>query len=128
MARRYVFVDVETTGLDNRRDAMIEAAAVAWEAGEEVACEASLLDPGRPIPDFITQLTGIDDKMVARAQSISAFRPKLNAIIGENVIVGHNVGFDVGFLQAEQIAYGNHSLDTVTLASIILPTLGRYGL
>ncbi len=128
MTRRYVFVDVETTGLDNRRDVMIEVAAVAWQDGQEVDCVAALLDPGRPIPDFITQLTGIDDKMVAKAKRITAIRPKLNAIIAENIIVGHNVSFDVGFLQAESMAYGNHIIDTVTLASIIMPRLGRYNL
>ena len=89
---------------------------------------ASLLNPGRPIPDGITQLTGIDDKMVAKAKKVGSIRPKLNTIIADHVIVGHNVSFDVGFLQAENMAYGNHILDTVTLASIIMPRLGRYSL
>ncbi|HFC12983.1 MAG TPA: DEAD/DEAH box helicase, partial [Anaerolineae bacterium] len=128
MTKRYVFVDVETTGLDSYRDTMIEVAAVAWQDGKEVDRFAALLNPGRAIPPMITDLTGISDAMVAKAKKVGSIRPKINAIIGDHIIVGHNASFDVGFLQAENMAYGNHVLDTVTLASIILPSLGRYKL
>jgi DNA polymerase-3 subunit epsilon/ATP-dependent DNA helicase DinG len=77
---------------------------------------------------MITRLTGINQHMVAKAPSIYSQRSRLKKLIADHVVVGHNVGFDLGFLNAESIAMGAHRVDTIALASILLPGAGRYGL
>ncbi|MGH2536057.1 MAG: helicase C-terminal domain-containing protein [Candidatus Promineifilaceae bacterium] len=123
-----VVVDLETTGLDPRRDSIIEVAAVTV-AGGRIADEwSSLVDPGRPLPAYIASLTGISQEMLAGAPDMGRLRPTLRAILGERPIAGHNVEFDLAFLQAENLALGNRRLDTLSLASILLPRAGRYSL
>ena len=126
--RTYVFVDVETTGVRTHYAEMIEVSAMRWEDGEIVDSFSSLLKPKDSIPEEITQITGITDAMVKNAPKIDAVRADLRRVIGDAVVVGHNVDFDLGFLQEEFLAIGNHKLDTITLTSILFPTLGRYGL
>ncbi|MEW5989359.1 MAG: helicase C-terminal domain-containing protein, partial [Chloroflexota bacterium] len=55
-------------------------------------------------------------------------RPQLRRFLGDHVLIGHNVEFDLGFLREEGLALGSHRLDTLTLATILYPTAGRYGL
>lgn len=124
----YVFLDLETTGLDGRRDAIIEVALIVWRDGVVVDAWSSLINPQREIPPEITRITGIDGRLVADAPTLAAVRGRIRRLLGDHVLVGHNVDFDLEFLRAEQLAYGNHRLDTLTLASILLPRLGRYDL
>lgn len=124
----YVFVDVETTGLNPQRDAIIEVAAIVWRDGKTLETFETLINPNRPIPTEITQITGIDDNMVADAPAMFSVRTQLKRIIADHVLVGHNVGFDQSFLQAERLALNNYRVDTVTLASILAPEIGRYSL
>ncbi len=128
MASTYVFIDTETTGLDPRQDVIIEVGAVVWRDGEVLEEYTTLVAPNRPIPPAITRLTGITDEMVANAPSLYTLRNQLRRLIGDHFVVGHNVGFDLGFLQAESLAVNNRHVDTLTLASILLPSLGRYSL
>jgi ATP-dependent DNA helicase DinG len=128
MNRTYVVVDVETTGLDPDRDAIIEVAAVSLQNGAVIDEFSSLVQPHQEIPPYITQMTGITDEMVADAPTMYALRARLKRILGDHILVGHNVGFDLGFLRAERLGIGQHRLDTVTLASILLPDAGRYNL
>ncbi len=128
MTTTYVAVDLETTGLDPDYDAIIEVAAVTFKAGEILEEWSSLVNPDQEIPEFITKLTGIDDAMVVSAPNISSIRSQLRQILADHPIVGHNVGFDLGFLQAAGLARSNHRIDTITLASILLPEAGRYSL
>lgn len=124
----YVAVDVETTGLDPAGDAIIEIAAIAFRGDEIVEEWSSLVDPGRDIPPFITQLTGITQAMLKKAPSLQTLRSQVRRLLGERVVVGHNVAFDMGFLEAAGLGLGQHRLDTITLASILLPAAGRYSL
>ncbi len=128
MAQTFVFLDVETTGLNPDRDRIIEVAVVAWRDGEIVDQLTSLINPKIAIPSFVSQLTGITDEMVKNAPSLPMIRPKIKRIIGDGIIVGHNVQFDVSFLQAAQIVHHNHRMDTLALASILLPEAGSYDL
>ncbi|MDT8306225.1 MAG: helicase C-terminal domain-containing protein [Anaerolineae bacterium] len=128
MSRTYVAVDVETTGLDPYRDAIIEIAVVRFNEDEILEAWSSLVDPGCEIPPFITQLTGIRQEMVDDAPSILSLRSRLRALLGDDVIVGHNVSFDMGFLEEVHVGAGQHRLDTVTLASILYADQARYGL
>ncbi len=73
-----VALDIETTGLDPRRDAIIEIGAVRFSGKRVEAQWESLINPGRPIPPLITQLTGINDAMVHKAPQ-SARNPHMVA-------------------------------------------------
>jgi DNA polymerase-3 subunit epsilon/ATP-dependent DNA helicase DinG len=128
MARTYVAVDVETTGLDSVRDEIIEVAAITFEGADITDEFVSLVNPRTDIPPFISKLTGITDAMVTEAPVMSSLRATLKRKLADHVIVGHNVEFDLSFLRANQLGYGNHRLDTVTLATILVPEAGRYGL
>jgi ATP-dependent DNA helicase DinG len=128
MTTTYVAVDVETTGLYPERDAIIEVAAVIFRDGEIVEEWSSLVNPNRNVPAFISQLTGITNDMVESAPAMFSLRPQLKRTLANHVIVGHNVGFDMGFLEAERLGIGQHRVDTITLASILLPASGRYSL
>jgi DNA polymerase-3 subunit epsilon/ATP-dependent DNA helicase DinG len=123
-----VVLDIETTGLDPRRDAIIEIGAVRFR-GSRVEDEWSeLVNPGRPVPHFITQLTGITDEMVAGAPRISEVLPALEGFVGDHPILGHRVAFDLGFMRQQGLFGANVPLDTYDLAAVALPDAGRYGL
>lgn len=128
MSITYVAVDVETTGLDAQNDRMIEVAAVTFRGNEIVDEFTTLINPHRDLPPYITKLTGITQAMVDEAPGMFGVRSRLRSIIGEHVLVGHNVSFDLGFLNAERLAIGNHIVDTITLATILVPEAGRYNL
>ncbi len=118
----FVAVDVETTGLAPGRHKLIEVGAVRIRGGEPVATFSKLINPGRHIPQFITQFTGISEYMVSRAARASKVLPKLQEFIGDRPIVGHNIGFDLGFLnyEAEQCGMATpfpvEGIDTIALA------------
>ncbi len=128
MPNTYVIIDIETTGLDPRSDAIIEVAAVALQGNDILDEFTTLVNPHREIPPHITQMTGITDEMVVDAPTMFKVRSRLRAILGDHILVGHNVGFDLGFLREERLGVGNHRLDTATLASILVPEAGRYSL
>ena len=128
MPKTLVALDLETTGLDSERDAIIEIGAIKFK-GERVEGELStLINPGRKIPPFVTQLTGITDAMVTNAPRLNAVLPELEEFVGDAPVIGHNVKFDLGFLRAKRVLRYNDALDTYDLASVLLPTAGRYNL
>ncbi len=123
-----VALDIETTGLDPQKDAVIEIGAVRFN-GRRVEDEwSTLIHPGRTIPPFITRLTGITDQMVVQSPSIKSVLPELVEFVGETPVVGHNVAFDLSFLRRYNILFDNEILDTYELASVLLPNAGRYNL
>jgi ATP-dependent DNA helicase DinG len=123
-----VALDIETTGLDPQKDAIIEIGAVLFN-GKRIEDEwSSLINPGRKIPPFITQLTGITDHMVLEAPSIQNIVSDLRQFVGDCSILGHNVGFDLSFLRRQGLFKRNDVRDTYEIASVLLPTAGRYGL
>ncbi len=124
---RVVFcvVDLETTGGSPAHCAITEIGAVKLVGGRCVGTYQTLVDPGTAIPPEITVLTGITDAMVRRAPRVEAVLPSLLEFIGDAVIVGHNVRFDVGFLDAALRRDGrprltNRRLDTLALARRLL--------
>jgi DNA polymerase-3 subunit epsilon/ATP-dependent DNA helicase DinG len=123
-----VALDIETTGLDPRSDSIIEIGAVRF-SGSRVESEwSTLVNPGRPIPSFITHLTGITNMMVSKAPPIKAVIQDLADFVGDLPVLGHNVRFDLSFLQQHKILMQNEALDTYELASVLMPTAGRYNL
>ncbi len=128
MSLSCVALDLETTGLEAERDAIIEIGCVKLIDGRVVAEWTSLVNPGRPIPLKITQLTGISDADVADAPSLRHVGHELTRFIGTLPVVGHNVGFDLGFMQARGLYHDNPAVDTFELASLLLPRQDRYTL
>jgi DNA polymerase-3 subunit epsilon len=117
----FCVLDLETTGGSSEFEAITEIGAVKYRGGEEVGRFATLVNPLRAIPPFITVLTGITDSMVANAPTIDETLEPLLAFIGDSVLVAHNARFDVGFINAALVRHGrdrlaNRVLDTVGLA------------
>jgi ATP-dependent DNA helicase DinG len=126
--RIYTAIDLETTGLDPQRDAIIEIGAVKFRGDEVLEEWSSLVDPGRSIPEAITDLTGISNSMVQGAPSLRDVLPRLSSFVRDLPVVGHNVSFDLSFLNRCHVLTDNLSLDTFELAGILVPHAGRYGL
>lgn len=99
----FVVVDLETTGGSHKEAAITEIGAVKIKAGEIVGEFQTLVNPGTPIPAFITVLTGITDAMVVKAPTIGEALFSFLEFAGssnETVLVAHNAPFDIGFLRA----------------------------
>jgi len=94
----YVVIDLETTGLDPRFDEIIEIAGIKYSAGVEVARFESFVKPESKLPEFITELTGITDDMLRDAPPIERVLPDFLSFIGDTIVVGHNVNFDINFI------------------------------
>ena len=107
----FVVIDLETTGGAPDDDAITEVGAIKLRGGECLGTFQSLVDPGVAIPPFITYLTGITEAMVAPAPRIEAVLPVLLRFIGDAVVVGHNVPFDLRFLNANLRRHGHAPLD-----------------
>ncbi|MBC7878223.1 MAG: 3'-5' exoribonuclease [Anaerolineales bacterium] len=123
-----VSIDIETTGLDENREAIIEVAAVKFN-GRRVENEfTTLINPGKAIPDFITGLTGIDNSMVRQAPRLRDIAQTLTDFVGDAPILGHNVKFDIGFLRKAGLFQFHQTIDTYELASVLMPTASRYNL
>ena len=124
-----VALDIETTGLSEDRDAIIEIGAVRFK-GHRVEDEwTTVINPGRHIPEFITGLTGISDVEVRNAPRLRDVVHELDSFVGDAPVVGHNVRFDLGFIQKQAgILHDNEVLDTYELAAVLMPTASRYNL
>lgn len=126
---RFVALDLETTGLDTQRDAIIEIAAVRFVDGRPTEHWATLVYPQRPIPDHITRITGIHDGMVAAAPSIEEVTEGLQAFVGQDVLVGHNIQkFDLAFLRVQGLFHQHPVVDTLRAAEVLLPRSPSYAL
>lgn len=123
-----VAVDLETTGLDPSYERIIEIGAVKFQGDEILEEWQSLVQPGCPIPFNVTQLTGITDEDVSDAPALSRVLPDLRHFIGDAPILGHNVRFDLSFLQRAGLHLSNPGIDTYVLASVMYPAAPRYNL
>jgi ATP-dependent DNA helicase DinG len=123
-----VALDIETTGLDPDKDAIIEIGAVRFSSRRVEDEWSTLINPGRPIPPFITQLTGINDQMVREMPNLRAVINELKDFVGDAPVLGHNIRFDLAFLRKNKILLLNETLDTYEMASVLMPTTQRYNL
>lgn len=133
----YVVLDLETTGLDAHFDNIIEIACMHINDGEIVNTFHTYVKPPlleyfdgsrHYVDSFITKLTGITDDMLKDAPTFDDIAKKLYGFIGQSVIVGHNVNFDINFLydnflKSLNIPFQNDFVDTMRIARIILPEL-----
>ncbi len=123
-----VCLDIETTGLDSEKDAIIEIGAVKFKDKRVIAEYSSLVNPRRPINQFITNLTGITNAMVMNAPLISDILREFVDFVGDAPVLGQNVGFDLSFFHNLGALKHNETIDTYELASVLLPTASRYNL
>ncbi|MCZ6737743.1 MAG: exonuclease domain-containing protein, partial [Actinobacteria bacterium] len=117
----FCVLDLETTGVSPANCEITEIGAVKYKGGELVGSFQTLVDPGQAIPPSITFLTGITHAMVLDAPRIESALPVFLEFIGVAIVVGHNVRFDLSFLNAAatRLGYGrleNKSVDTAALA------------
>lgn len=96
--KSYIVIDIETTGLDPSRDNIIEIAAIKIYNGEISDTFSSLINPGVQVDSFITELTGITNKDLSTAPSPNTVLSNFYDFLGDSIIVGHNVHFDINFL------------------------------
>ncbi len=128
----FVVIDTETTGLRPGPDRVIEVACVRVRGGEAIDSFQTLINPIRRIPPFIAQFTGITQEMVNDAPTAKEIMPDVMHFIDGAIVVGHNVGFDIGFLSYEAQLVGRafppDGLDTIPLARRFCPGLKRFKL
>lgn len=122
----YVLVDIETTGLSPIYDDIIEIGAIKVENNKMVDEYSQLIKIDRILPQKITELTGITDSMLATGKMPKTVLEEFVNFVGNNVIIGHNVNFDLGFLCNKCKKYldynlNNDYIDTLYLARKLVP-------
>jgi DNA polymerase-3 subunit epsilon/ATP-dependent DNA helicase DinG len=129
LARTYVSLDLETTGLDTQSDAIIEIGAVKFTRERIVDSFSTFVNPHRSIPERVQALTGIRPEDVEDAPPLEAVAADIEQFVDGCVLVGSNViGFDAPVLDAKGIRHGTEMYDTHDLATFLLPGLAEYGL
>lgn len=123
-----VALDIETTGLDSQNDSIIEIGAVKFKENRVVAEFSKLINPRKPINSFITNLTGITNSMVMNAPYIADVLPEIQDFIGDAIILGQNIDFDLSFFKKFGAFRDNLTIDTYELASVLMPSASRYNL
>ncbi|NLK50494.1 MAG: DEAD/DEAH box helicase family protein [Candidatus Cloacimonetes bacterium] len=129
----FVALDLETTGLDPKKNEIIEIAAIRYVQGKKTDVFQSFVSPKGSIPKFIYHLTHIDPQMLQKAPRLEDVLPQVIQFIGDSVIVGQNVSFDIGFLDAALQREGrpvitNDRWDTMELSRIYLPFINDHSL
>ena len=129
---RFVVFDLETTGLSKDSDKITEIGAVKIENGKITDHFSTFVNPQRPIPQKIVELTSITDEMVAGAPKIEEILPKFFEFCKGCVLVAHNAEFDTGFIKKSAsdllVEYNFSHLDTLMLARALYPELGNHRL
>ncbi len=127
MTDSYVCVDLETTGLDPKRDKIIEIGAVRVERGEMIEEWKSFVNPGQKLSERIVELTGIHDEELAGAKPIGEILPSFFSFLREDVLLGHSILFDFSFLKKaavnEKLLFERRGIDTLKIARKYLKNL-----
>lgn len=123
-----VALDLETTGLDIEQDSIIEIGAVRLRDGKIDEEFGILVNPGFVIPAETTHITGIHQDDLRNAPLLTDVLPQISDFVGQAPVIAHNVAFDIGFMRRFGTLKQNLPIDTVELASILLPRVPRYGL
>lgn len=117
----YTIIDLETTGLSPYYDDIIEFAAIKVKNNKIVETYQQLINPGYEIDEYITDLTGITNEMLSTAPSINVLIDKILDFISDDIVIGHNVNFDINFLydrvnSIKKTAFSNNFIDTMRFA------------
>jgi DNA polymerase-3 subunit epsilon len=130
-SKRYVICDVEATGLDTERD-LIEIALITWQDGRITDIYQSLINPLRPIPEFISNLTSITNRTLREAPKFYDIADAIKIRLEGAIFVSHNTDFDLGLLQKKFHELGEElkvqKFCTLKAAHEIIPGLLNYNL
>lgn len=129
----YVVFDIETTGLSAYYNEIIEISAIKVRNDKVVDEFSSLIKPQGKISSFITNLTGISNEMVNDAPCIDKVLKDFLLFIGNDVLIGHNVNFDIGFVNTNLLRLGHDQLcndfvDNLRIARKVLTELHHHRL
>ena len=128
----YVVFDIESTGLNAVKDKIIEIGAVKIKGGEVIDRFSTFVNPLRPIPYEIFQLTSITDDDVTPAPVIDVVLPEFIDFCDNAVMVAHNADFDMGFIDAKarelNLNWDKTYIDTLSLARFLIPDSNKYTL
>ena len=118
----FIAIDTETTGLSARQNQIVELTAIKFEAWEPIEIFTTLINPGVPIPEEASSIHGITDEMVQDAPKIAEVIKSFDEFIGKKNLVGHNLPFDLGFLDyagSEYSSVKRKYYDTLYLAKLL---------
>ncbi|MBS6159783.1 MAG: 3'-5' exoribonuclease [Firmicutes bacterium] len=125
--REYVTLDLETTGLEPKRDRIIEIGAVKVSNGVVIGEYTTLIDPQLEIPERISKLTGISNDMVQGKPLIQKVLGEFLEFCGDLPLLGHNILFDYSFVKHQAVNCGlefeKEAVDTLKIARAVLPDL-----
>lgn len=124
----FVSLDLETTGFEPKKDKIIEFGAVKFDLSGNKETLRFFINPGIPLPQIITHITGITDKDLQSAPKFAEKIDEIRNFIGDLPIIGHNIKFDTGFLRENGMEINNIEYDTLEMASILIPSLPSYSL
>ncbi len=129
----FVAVDIETTGLDPATSEVLELAAVRFRYGDALEAFEQLVRPEGAIPPEVQMLTGIRPEAVAGCPSLHEALPRFRNFVGQGPVVGHNLGFDLSFLEPALRKGGLPPLpaariDTLLLSRLVFPTAAGHSL
>lgn len=127
MINSYIAIDLETTGIAPTKDRIIEIGAIRVQDGVETGEYSTFINPQMSIPGRITDITGIDNTMVAGAPDIKTAFGELIGFMGDLPMLGHNVIFDYSFLKCAAMSFGmefeRDGIDTLRIARRVVPEL-----
>ena len=128
----YCVLDLETTGLSFRTEKITEVGIMKIKNGKVIDTFETFVNPEKPIPYKVVEVTKITDDMVKDAPKIDEVFPKILEFVGDSVLVAHNADFDIGFLKynASELGYKleNTYIDTLRLAKDLFPNYKKYKL
>lgn len=128
----YCVLDLETTGLSAKDDKITEIGIMKIQNGKVLEEFSCFVNPERPIPQRVVEVTNITDEMVKDAETIEKIFPKMLKFIEGSILVAHNAKFDIGFLKhnAHMLGYEFDFtyVDTLGLAKSVFPDFKKYKL
>ena len=135
MPKDYVIFDMETTGLYPEQDKITEFSLLKYKDNVLIDKMSELVNPRKRIPEIVERITGISNYMVKEMEDIEIYVDKIVQFIGDNVLIGHNINFDIDFLAASIIRndknYGKIQIkyiDTVELSKLVITGVSNYKL
>lgn len=124
----FIALDLETTGFDLEKDKITEVAAVKFDNKTIIDTFQTLINADIMIPDTVAIITGITNDMLKNAPGFEDISETLKTFVGENAIIGHNIQFDLSFLEKHGLKFENKIIDTYELVRVLFPSESSYAL
>ncbi len=125
----FVVVDLETTGLNAKKDKIIEIGAIRVEEGKQTGTFETFVNPGRVLPEKVQDITHITDKDLEGAPYIEEVIPKYLEFAGDYPLLGHSIIFDFSFLKRAAVncgfSYERSGVDTLAIARACMPDMKK---